>query len=184
MSSHLFLESNQEIIVVKKVTFIVVLILCASNVFAMQAPIEKRVYTAQKINPHPPVIDGILDDEIWKKNKWASDFTQWEPNEGKEPSQKTEFKITYDDKNLYVAIQAYDTEPDRIVKRVTRRDGFDGDWVEINIDSYFDHRTAFSFTLTAAGVKGDEAISNDGNNWDSNWNPIWYAAVSSNDKGW
>lgn len=169
----------------KKATFFILFaVLCVTGVFAFQAPIEKRVYIAQKINPHAPVIDGILNDEVWKKNEWSGDFTQWEPNEGKEPSQNTEFKITYDDKNLYVAIKAYDTEPDKIVKRVTRRDGFDGDWVEINIDSYFDHRTAFSFTLTAAGVKGDEAISNDGDNWDTNWNPIWYAGVSSDDTGW
>lgn len=168
----------------KRISFIAMLVLFVSNGFAMQAPVEKRIYTANKINPHPPVIDGMLNDEIWKKNEWAGNFTQWEPNEGKEPSQNTEFKIYYDDKNLYIAIRAYDTEPGKIVKRVTRRDGFDGDWVEINIDSYFDHRTAFSFTLTAAGVKGDEAISNDGNNWDSNWNPVWYAGVSQDDKGW
>lgn len=159
-------------------------LLLASKAFSVQVPQERRVYTAHKINPHPPVIDGVLNDEVWQKHEWGGNFTQQQPHEGREPSQETEFKITYDDKNLYVAFRAHDTEPDKIVKRVTRRDAFEGDWVEVNIDSYLDRRTAFSFTITAAGVKGDEAISNDGSNWDTNWNPVWYAGVSMDDKGW
>jgi hypothetical protein len=151
--------------------------------FAQATP-PKKVYHTKHVNPHPPVLDGKLDDPIWEKLEWATDFTQREPDDGKPPSQQTSFKITYDDKNLYVGIRAHDREPEKIVRRVTRRDQFDGDWVEINIDSYFDHRTAFSFTINAAGVKGDEAISNDGDNWDTNWNPIWFAAVGIDNEGW
>jgi hypothetical protein len=33
-----------------------------------------------------------------------------------------------------VAYRAYDAEPDSIVKRMSRRDQFPGDWMEINID--------------------------------------------------
>jgi len=36
----------------------------------------------------------------------------------------------------------------------------------------------------ASGAKGDEAITQDGNNWDSSWNPIWYLKISIDDKGW
>lgn len=144
----------------------------------------KKKYLTHHVNPHAPAIDGILTDEAWRSVDWSDSFTQREPFEGKPPSQQTAFKILYDDKNLYVAIRAFDDEPDKIERRITRRDAFDGDWVEINIDSYFDHRTAFSFTITAGGVKGDEAISNDGDNWDANWDPVWYAAVSVDNEGW
>jgi hypothetical protein len=65
-----------------------------------------------------------------------------------------------------------------------RRDEFPGDWVEINIDSYHDMRTAFSFTLSVSGVRNDEFVSEDGNNWDPSWNPIWYAKTHIDDKGW
>lgn len=64
--------------------------------------------------------------------------------------------MLYDAKNLYVGFRCFDTEPDKIERRMSRRDGFAGDWVEVNIDSYHDLQTAFSFTVTAAGVKGDE----------------------------
>jgi hypothetical protein len=156
----------------------------AATLLASQTPAEKRIYHAKHINPHPPVIDGRLDDPAWEKAEWATNFTQREPDDGKAPSQQTAFKIMYDEKNLYISVRAYDNEPDKIVRRVTRRDQFDGDWVEINIDSYFDHRTGFSFTLNAAGVKGDEAISNDGDNWDTNWNPVWFGEVAIDNEGW
>lgn len=143
----------------------------------------KRIYTTKKVSKSP-VIDGKLDDTVWDAVVWDGEFTQWMPDEGKSPAQKTKFKIVYDDKNLYIAVRNYDTDPSKIVNRLSRRDGFDGDWVEINIDSYHDLRTAFSFTITSAGVKGDEAISRNGNNWDSSWNPIWYAKTAIDEEGW
>ncbi|MCG3153462.1 MAG: hypothetical protein DKINENOH_00050 [bacterium] len=161
-----------------------VLLLPAVALAAATQPAAKKTYHTKHLNPHPPVIDGRLDDPVWEKLEWAGDFTQREPNDGKPPSLQTSFKITYDDKNLYIGIRAHDDQPEQIVRRVTRRDSFDGDWVEINIDSYFDHRTAFSFTINAAGVKGDEAVSNDGENWDANWNPVWFGEVAVDDQGW
>jgi len=140
--------------------------------FAFANSTEKRLYTAKPINPHPPVIDGKLDDSIWEKAEWAGDFIQREPYEGKEPSQETAFKILYDEKNLYIAIRAFDSEPDKIVRRVSRRDKLEGDRINVDIDSYYDHRTAFSFAVNAAGIKGDIFISDDGQNRDRNWDPI------------
>lgn len=183
-----YVEVPQTGAVKMKVKFVlsvaILVTISATNLVSSDLKNTKKVYMAKHVNPHAPVIDGRLDDEVWKKAEWGGDFTQREPNDGAEPSQQTAFKVLYDENNLYVGIRAYDSEPEKIVRRVTRRDGFDGDWVEINIDSYFDHRTAFSFTINAAGVKGDEAVSNDGDNWDSNWNPVWYAGVNVDELGW
>lgn len=129
-------------------------------------------------------IDGKLDDPAWEQVAWGGDFVGHEPEYKATPSQETQFKILYDAKFLYIGIRAFDSEPEKIVKRMSRRDGFDGDWVEVNIDSYNDKRTAFSFTASVSGVKGDEYISNNGNNWDSTWDPIWYLRTSVDDKGW
>ncbi|MFI1744473.1 DUF5916 domain-containing protein [Thalassobellus sediminis] len=147
--------------------------------------LEKRIFTTQEVDAKDaPVIDGVMNFEEWSKVDWADNFTQRIPNEGDKPSQDTKFKVLYDAKNIYIGIRSFDTQPDSIVKRLGRRDSFQGDWVEVNIDSYHDLRTGFSFTITSAGVKGDEFISNNGNNWDSSWNPIWYTKVSHDDKGW
>jgi hypothetical protein len=118
-------------------------------------------------------IDGIPSEEAWNAVEWGGDFIQWQPSEGKPPSQPTSFKIVYDEKFLYIAYRCHDTAPDSIVRRMDRRDQFPGDWVEINIDSYHDLRTAFSFTLSASVVRSDELASNDGMNWDANWISAW-----------
>ena len=145
--------------------------------------IEKKSY--QTAFAHgAPIIDGLMNDSCWNMVEWGGDFIQKEPYENQSPSQQTSFKILYDDDNLYVFIRAFDTEPEKISRRISRRDYFDGDMVEINIDSYYDQQTAFSFTALASGAKGDEAITQDGNNWDASWNPIWYLKTSIDDKGW
>ncbi len=144
----------------------------------------KKSYHTKMVNGATPVIDGDISDPAWETVSWGGDFVQWQPYEGESPTQKTGFKILYDAKNLYIAYRCYDTEPEKIEKRLSRRDGFDGDWIEVNIDSYHDKRSAFSFTITAAGVKGDEFISNDGQNWDESWDPIWYAKSQIDDEGW
>ena len=156
-----------------------------SNTMAQeQTEILQRSYTTQKITGQAPTIDGRIDDSAWQMVEWSGDFTQIEPDHGGQPSQETAIKIMYDNDNLYVAIRAYDTNPEEIVQRLSRRDGFEGDWVEINIDSYYDKRTAFSFTASVSGVKGDEAISDDGNNWDSSWDPLWDFESSIDNEGW
>lgn len=129
-------------------------------------------------------IDGKLDDEAWNQVEWGGDFVGHRPEFMVDPSQKTQFKILYDAKFIYVAIRAFDTEPEKIERRMTRRDGFDGDRVSIMFDSYYDKRTAFSFTACASGVKGEEYVSNNGDNWDETWDPIWYLKTSIDNEGW
>jgi len=145
----------------------------------------KKIYTTKAIQGlKTPVIDGAIDDEIWKSINWGKDFIENDPDENTAPTFQTQFKILYDSKFLYVAIQSFDEEADKIEKRLTRRDGFAGDRVNVVIDSYHDLRTAFIFTITAAGVKGDEIATDNGNNIDDSWNPVWYTKAKIDDKGW
>ena len=147
--------------------------------------VPKRIYTTQPIGASKaPVINGFIEEDVWDLVEWQGDFIERSPDENTQPAQQTKFKILYDDKNLYIAFKVLDTEPDKIVKRLSRRDGFEGDYMEIHIDSYHDLRTAFSFTVTAAGVKGDEAISENGENFDDSWNPIWYTKTNIDTQGW
>ncbi len=147
--------------------------------------VKKRIYTTKPLQGvEAPIIDGLINESSWDLVEWTGDFIENEPDENTPPGQKTKFKIVYDQKYLYIAYRCYDDEPDKIEKRLSRRDGFAGDWVEINLDTYHDKRTGFSFSITAAGVKGDEFISQNGDNWDSSWNPIWYTATNIDEEGW
>lgn len=162
---------------------VLLLILVHFSINSFSQTIEKKTYQTA-FTHSAPEIDGLMNDSCWTQVEWKGDFIQSEPYENKAPSQQTAFKILYDDNNLYVFIRAFDTEPDKISRRISRRDNFDGDLVEINIDSYYDQQTAFSFSAMASGAKGDEAITQDGNDWDDSWNPVWYLKTSIDDKGW
>ncbi|HQY12324.1 MAG TPA: carbohydrate binding family 9 domain-containing protein, partial [Ferruginibacter sp.] len=164
--------------------FIFVLAISIASANPADTVIERKQYHTKRLTGTPVILDGIPSEETWNAVEWGGDFTQWQPAEGKPPSQPTQFKILYDNKFLYIAYNCIDRAPDSIDKRMGRRDAFPGDFVEINIDSYHDLRTAFSFTLSVSGVRGDEFVSNDGNNWDANWNPIWYAKTHVNSSGW
>jgi hypothetical protein len=152
------------------------------------APPAKKSYTAVHVNPHTPVIDGKLDDPVWEKAAWGGDFVQSEPYEGREPSEKTEFKVLYDDKALFVAVRAHDSQAAKIERRMSRRDQGGGDQVIVAIDSIYDQMTAFVFTVNAAGIKSDQILANDGmstsNEEDMSWDPIWNAATSIDGQGW
>lgn len=169
----------------KKFLVSVLLLLFWQITFGQTTSRSSKRYTTQRISERPPTIDGEINDPAWGTIAWGgNDFRQWRPDNGEAPTEQTAFKVLYDDKNLYIAYRCHDKNPDKIEQRMSRRDGFEGDWVEVNIDSYFDKRTAFSFTISVSGVKGDELISNDGNNWDASWDPIWYAKTNIDDKGW
>jgi hypothetical protein len=156
-----------------------VLVLC--NAFGQE--IAKRTYKAVKTESMP-VIDGHLSDDAWMAGEWQGDFTQFEPFEGAKPSQPTEFKILYDNNFIYVGIKAFDSEPDSIVDRMTRRDNSDGDNVGIIFDSYYDQRTGFAFVVSSAGVKTDQIFVNDGQTQDPTWDPVWFVRTARFDGGW
>ncbi len=149
-----------------------------------QDSIPRRIYNTTFIKDIPvPKIDGLIEDQAWELVEWSGDYIQWSPNENTDPSLQSKLKILYDEKNLFVAFRCYDDQPEEIVSRLSRRDGFDGDWVEINVASVGDKRTAYSFTVSVSGVIGDEFITND-NSWDNTWNPIWYAKTNIDSLGW
>lgn len=165
-------------------TYLTALALCIPvGSFAQITP-PKQYFTVE-INPeNAPKVDGFLDDSIWDKVEWGSDFIEVDPDENTPPTEQTKFKILYDQKHLYIALLALDSAPETITDRLSRRDGFEGDRINILIDSYHDLRTGFIFTVTAAGVRGDELATDNGNNIDDSWNPIWSTKAQIIPEGW
>lgn len=166
----------------KKIALIAAaLVLC--TLAGAQDTIKKRSYGAV-FTTSPPEIDGALEDAAWNAGEWQGDFIQYEPKNGSAPSQQTEFKVMFDDNNIYVAVKAYDTNPDSIVRRISRRDNGDGDFVGIGFDSYHDLQTGFAFLTNAAGVKNDFIWWRNGQVEDDTWDPIWFTASKQYDWGW
>lgn len=143
----------------------------------------KRIYNTSEVDV-PPTIDGLLDDEAWDQVSWDEEFQMFDPYDDRPASQDTRFKVVFDHENIYVAMRAFDTAPDSIVSRLTRRDNIDGDMVAFQFDSYHDLQTAFTFIVSAAGSKLDLFMTEDGNNEDITWNPVWWTKTNIDDRGW
>jgi hypothetical protein len=129
-------------------------------------------------------LDGELNDEVWERAPRIAGFVQRDPKEGAEPTYKTEARVAYDAENVYVAVVAHDSEPDKIVGILTRRDSHSpSDWIFVAIDSYHDRRTAYEFGVNPVGVKRDKYYFNDGEE-DQGWDAVWDVAVSRHAAGW
>ncbi len=129
-------------------------------------------------------IDGMLDEPAWKKAFPARNFFQYEPYNGREPSQPTVVKILYDNKGLYVGAMIYDSSPDSILTELGIRDAgnLNADVFTIDITPYDDGQNAYEFRITASGVQGDSKYASGFH--DQSWDAVWKSAVSITDSGW
>src|SRR5262245_25883859 len=137
------------------------LVVIAAGLFtpaAAQGPGPAAEMTAVSIHEGtlPIVLDGDLSDPAWAQATPITAFVQREPREGAPGSMRTEARVAFDATAIYVAVRAFDSEPDRIVGFLTRRDvDSSSDWVRVLIDSYHDRRTAYQFSVNPVGVKQD-----------------------------
>ena len=143
----------------------------------------KKTYTTAEVQ-QAPEIDGWLNDEAWEAVPWEGGFQMHEPYDDRTPTQETRFKVIFDRDHIYVGIRAFDTAPDSIISRLTRRDEIDGDMVAFLFDSYHDLQTAFVFLVSVAGSKADFYMSDDGGSEDETWDAIWWASTRIDDQGW
>ncbi len=132
-----------------------------------------------------PVINGVLDDEVWKQAVPITGFYQREPNPGAPSSEKTEVFILYDDNQLYVGFRCHG-DPAKIVAKEMARDislGND-DRVQIMLDTHGDRRTAYWFQVGPRGSIGDAIVSDNGAYLNKEWDGLWTAKAKILDHGW
>jgi hypothetical protein len=103
----------------------------------------------------PPVIDGKLDDEVWKNAIVLKDFYQVQPGDNIAPSKPTEVLLGFDPRFLYVAFHCYD-EPDKVRANIPKRDDiWNDDYVGILFDTFNDKRKAYEFDFNPLGIQAD-----------------------------
>jgi len=133
----------------------------------------------------PPVLDGRGDDVAWRDAPVATDFVAFRPTEGAQPSFRTEARIVYDDRALFVLVRAFDPHPDSIVALLSRRDntGPPSDLISLYIDSYHDGRSGFEYVVNPVGVRNDFLLYDD-DRFDVSWDGIWDVATRIDSAGW
>jgi Carbohydrate family 9 binding domain-like/Domain of unknown function (DUF5916) len=132
-----------------------------------------------------PKIDGDLSDPVWARANVIDEFYQVEPIDGGPPSQPTKAYILYDEKNLYIGIYAYDSEPELIRRTLMKRDLRlrDDDGVRIMIDSNGTFRDSFFFGVNPNGARVD-ALTENNSRFRPEWNTIWRAKARVVKDGW
>ncbi|MFC1660853.1 DUF5916 domain-containing protein [Gemmatimonadota bacterium] len=142
------------------------------------------VLPAVRVQGQALEIDGLLDEEVWRGAPVATDFIQLEPEEGDPATERTEVRVLYGEVALFVSFRAFDSSPDSIAAQLTRRDQDSySDRVHVLIDSYFDRRTAFHFSVNPVGAKVD-IYRFDDTEEDSSWDAVWEVGTTIDREGW
>lgn len=133
-----------------------------------------------------PNIDGKLTEEVWALAPTQGNFIQREPAYGSPSSEKTEFKILYDDRALYIGVWVFDSDPAGIMGSEMKRDaGLNkGDQLKITIDTFHDHRNAFYFSTNPLGAYKDANTIENGRTINYDWNAVWNNKTSIDGRGW
>ncbi len=131
-------------------------------------------------------IDGRLDEPAWAQADAATDFRQEEPNEGQPATERTEIRILFDDRNLYIGIRAFDSDARHIQARDLTRDSSlsNDDKVEILIDTYHDRRNAYRFAVNPFGTQQDALITDEGRDINRSWDAPWISEGRRDPAGW
>jgi len=134
----------------------------------------------------PLVLDGVLDEEVYRTILPAADFVQQFPWNGEPATEDTQVWVFFDSDNVYVALRAWDSRPDRMVANEMRRDNrniWQNDNIVVLFDTFLDRRSAFFFQTNPVGGIRDALVLNESTtNYD--WNTVWDVKSRRDDEGW
>jgi hypothetical protein len=148
-------------------------------------PPHKQV-TAVRVPPGEIRLDGRLDDPAWAGARWIDDFVEKMPVEGGTPTDSMRIALLYDDHALYVGARLYSHDPAHIQAPFSRRDNTaQAEHLWVSLDTYHDRRTAYSFGVTATGVRMDWYHARDNEyDIDVTFDPVWEAKAVIDSLGW
>jgi hypothetical protein len=135
----------------------------------------------------PLVLDGRLDDPVYGRVPAVSDFVQQEPHEGDPATEETELWVFYDDEKVYIAARCWDSQPSRMVVNEMRRDNdniYRNENLSVILDTFYDRRNGLFFQTNPLGALRDQAVTDEGQGINSDWNTVWEVGSSRFDEGW
>jgi hypothetical protein len=153
---------------------------------AATQPVARPEARAARIQGTGPTIDGRLDDAAWSVAPVITGFVQRVPDEGAPASERTEVRVLYDAGAVYIGARMHASDPASIQAPVGRRDqAGQSDQLLVSLDSYQDRRTAYTFGVTAAGVRLDLFHGGDSEGrQDWSFDPVWEARTRVDSAGW
>ena len=163
--------------------FFYIYTLIVSLSFAQDRPQVKAIKTEEEIK-----IDGLLDEKIWNEVQPITEFVQRLPQDGANPTEKSEMRIIYNSNYLYFGFTFFDSEPEKIRATILNRGGWihRDDKLEIALDTYLDRRNAYLFEMNPLGTQDDALITDENrpslDEWA--WDGIYLSKGRVTDFGW
>jgi len=165
------------------------LILFGSALLPLYAQQNANDYTLQlkkasdKIN-----LDGILSEQAWVEADVADAFHQSRPNDQNAAYSKTEAKVTYDDKFLYIGAVCYNSieTGDYVVQSLKRDFSFPiTDAFAVFLDPINNQTAGFSFAVSPLGVQREGLVLGGGNDGvTTSWDNKWFSKVTRHPDKW
>ncbi|MEP7344696.1 MAG: sugar-binding protein, partial [Gemmatimonadaceae bacterium] len=134
----------------------------------------------------PLRIDGVLDEEVWKRAEPAADFVQSEPLEGQLSTERTEVRVAYDSDNLYFAARLYDGHIAGLVINDIKKDFAedDQDGFSVLLDTFGDRRNGYVFSTNVEGARHDRQVALEGREINQSWDAVWEVKTRVEADGW
>ena len=156
---------------------------CAQESVEVQQ-VEAKSLRAVKVNT-APILDGKLDDPVWRQAEVVTDLHQNRPGDHATPSEPTELYVIYTSDALYIGARMFDSEPDQIAAPTLRHGQgmpFD-DRLVIILDPFNQGRAGFRFETNLNAARHD-ALYTTPTSFTLDWNTIWEVATSVDGKSW
>ncbi len=132
----------------------------------------------------PPVIDGKLDDAVWRSAPAVTAFVQRRPAPGHAPRVRSELRVLYDEGALYLGLRLLDDRPRAIRRGLGERDAIpDSDSVTVYLDPAQSRTRGYYFQVNASGQVADGTLSSE-TTTDGSWDGVWSAEASVDERGW
>ena len=167
--------------VVASVTFAGLLFLLAFRSVAA----EEQMVSALSRTDSPPVIDGRLDETVWRDAVVIDNLYQNSPYYLDPVTEQTLVRLAYDDHYLYIGAELRDRDPAGIkATQLIQGGGINSDdRFFVAIDTFNSKRNDYIFLVNANGIRS-EALRENNARYIDNWDAIWHAASQINEEGW
>ncbi|WP_422351552.1 DUF5916 domain-containing protein [Flagellimonas sp.] len=133
----------------------------------------------------PIVIDGVADEQAWQDTDVANNFFMVLPMDTGKANEPSEIRMTYNDKNIYLAATFFNSVHGQYFVESLRRDFSFGknDNFLLFMDPFNNQTTGFSFGSNASGAQWDGTMF-DGGMVDLNWDTKWISEVKQDPDKW
>jgi hypothetical protein len=103
----------------------------------------------------PITVDGALSESPWERASILTQFSTYNPVDGRPAQDSIEVRLFYGEDALYVGVRAW--APEGTVRAtLAERDRIQNDdWIALHLDTFNDQRRSFVFAVNPLGVQAD-----------------------------